>query len=377
MEDARAARDAGGWEIVESVALELDFGISIACDRLPAPFRQERSRQIAQQAAAWREDWAALIGRPTGWITICEYLADLAGVLTERDYGRASMAMRELGQQDALERLIDKAARYGLAPHPDLPPAERLPELYNRLIQARRQHVGFSEVPRSAVLRHGQHEIARAARFLAGGDLHTRGWHLIDRFYYEIYAPWRAEQQPVIDQAYAEAEAAMGGRAGAGRPDTSWLPAQNPLRHQLPLSNALDAGMLRALLWVEPFGSFDSWALGDGAVFASCSTSTTALTGAMDKLEDLSRRIQALADPTRLLILRLIRNRDASNTGLASYLDLARPTVSIHAKILREAGLITTTSAGRAVRHHIQADAIRSLFRELEQLLDLPEISED
>ncbi|KPL71180.1 hypothetical protein ADM99_11675 [Leptolinea tardivitalis] len=82
--------------------------------------------------------------------------------------------------------------------------------------------------------------------------------------------------------------------------------------------------------------------------------------------------MQALADPTRLIILRLIRAMSMTNTDMAAYLGLARPTVSIHARILREAGLIRSWEEGRVTRHEIDPAAVHKLFRDLEKFLDLP-----
>ena len=87
----------------------------------------------------------------------------------------------------------------------------------------------------------------------------------------------------------------------------------------------------------------------------------------------LAARAQALADPTRLVILRMIRHFAMTNTEIAAYLGISRPTVSVHAKILREAGLIDTYEVGRAVQHKIEPVALRKLFEDLIQFLDLPE----
>jgi ArsR family transcriptional regulator len=86
----------------------------------------------------------------------------------------------------------------------------------------------------------------------------------------------------------------------------------------------------------------------------------------------LAGRLAALSDPTRLFILRLIRNIDMTNTDMAEYLNLSRPTVSIHARILREVGLIRSHEDGRAVRHEIVPEEVHRLFRDLETYLDLP-----
>ena len=85
----------------------------------------------------------------------------------------------------------------------------------------------------------------------------------------------------------------------------------------------------------------------------------------------MAARAQALADPTRLTILRLIRHFGMVNTEIAQYLGISRPTVSVHARILREAGLIQSEQDGRVVRHKIIPGEIRRLFRDLQHYLDL------
>ncbi len=50
---------------------------------------------------------------------------------------------------------------------------------------------------------------------------------------------------------------------------------------------------------------------------------------------------------------------------------IARPTVSVHAKVLREAGLIDSRQEGRVTRHEIVPEAVRKLMRELQSFLDI------
>lgn len=45
----------------------------------------------------------------------------------------------------------------------------------------------------------------------------------------------------------------------------------------------------------------------------------------------------------------------------------------MHAKILRQAGLIRSRKEDKAVRHEIVPEEMRRLFKDLERLLDLPE----
>ena len=86
-----------------------------------------------------------------------------------------------------------------------------------------------------------------------------------------------------------------------------------------------------------------------------------------------SHHCRLLADPTRLKILRMIRHLDLDNTEIAAYLQISRPTVSIHARQLREAGLIETHKEGRQAKHAVRAAAVRALFHDLERFLDLPD----
>jgi DNA-binding transcriptional ArsR family regulator len=72
-------------------------------------------------------------------------------------------------------------------------------------------------------------------------------------------------------------------------------------------------------------------------------------------------------------MLRLIRHFGMMNTEIANFLEISRPTVSVHAKILRKAGLIESRQQGREVRHQIVPSEVRRLFFDLERFLDLPD----
>jgi DNA-binding transcriptional ArsR family regulator len=62
---------------------------------------------------------------------------------------------------------------------------------------------------------------------------------------------------------------------------------------------------------------------------------------------DLSRRFQALADPTRRLILSRLTEGPAKVTDLAGPTGLRLPTVMRHLSVLETAGLIVTSKDGR------------------------------
>ena len=80
---------------------------------------------------------------------------------------------------------------------------------------------------------------------------------------------------------------------------------------------------------------------------------------------------QALADPTRILILYRLAEGPLSVGELATHLGVSQPTVSRHLKVLRERGMVTTKRYGATVVYSliddrpIQAlDLLRSVLRD-------------
>lgn len=68
-----------------------------------------------------------------------------------------------------------------------------------------------------------------------------------------------------------------------------------------------------------------------------------------DELRDLATYHKALADPTRLRILRRLAVAPGTVTELIEHVDLSQPLVSWHVRRLRAAGLIETRRNGREV----------------------------
>jgi len=77
--------------------------------------------------------------------------------------------------------------------------------------------------------------------------------------------------------------------------------------------------------------------------------------------------LKALAEPTRLQLLALLADGEASGVQLLTRLDrVSQPTVSHHLTILNAAGLIESRRDGQSVRHSLSttgmaavADALR------------------
>jgi ArsR family transcriptional regulator len=81
------------------------------------------------------------------------------------------------------------------------------------------------------------------------------------------------------------------------------------------------------------------------------------------RAERAANKLKVLSDPTRVAILyELLKARDhnpATVTELASHFGLSQPTVSVHVKILREAGLVRSDRDGNQVFYHAEEETIR------------------
>ena len=83
-----------------------------------------------------------------------------------------------------------------------------------------------------------------------------------------------------------------------------------------------------------------------------------------------ARLLQALADPTRLAIVRQLSvERETCACDLTAGIDLAQPTVSHHLRVLREAGLVRAERRGSWVYFSLSAEGVARLQRIVAGLL--------
>ncbi len=77
------------------------------------------------------------------------------------------------------------------------------------------------------------------------------------------------------------------------------------------------------------------------------------------------RAFKALADPTRLEILRLLGAQAGPTCvcDLVDHFELAQPTISHHLKILREAGLLSHSKRGIWSFYDVDAAGVEALGR--------------
>lgn len=367
--------ETSGWMICRSICAELDLAIHFLFSQeialLSIPALQNLIQSIPSEWIDELRDLAVFTAKNQ---SILEILASLANVSLEEDYGRATLAIREMDLPAVLLAIPAVAGESEAPFQAGLPTLEQTADLVADWNKSAFQRMGVHAQPE--FFSQNRNEILQGLGILSGQPLHNRFWHWMDRFYYECYRPWRTGQLPVMEKQETQALAALGAPAASGQiPSLDWLPSINSIHQISEVRSAIQEGKLKACFWVEPFGIAESWTLlpERGSVLVSFAEPGEIYTHFFTRAEKLALQTQALADPHRLIMLRLIRYFGMTNTDMARFLNLSRPTVSIHARILREAGLIVSTSAGRTTHHEIQSEELRQLFHDLEQFLDLPE----
>jgi DNA-binding transcriptional ArsR family regulator len=69
----------------------------------------------------------------------------------------------------------------------------------------------------------------------------------------------------------------------------------------------------------------------------------------VQELEEAARLFQALGDPTRLALLRILGEGERTVGDLVRALNAPQPKISQHLKVLREAGIVTSRRDGRQI----------------------------
>lgn len=367
------------WSVGRSIARELDVALSaFSPGRSMVGVSEELAAFVNAVPADWKAQWTELLGPVRPWVSVLSDLASTAAVLTEEDYAQATLAMRQLTVAMAAQSCEEDVRHLGLSPDPSLPPEERILDLTARMVPVINQRLGLEARSESGLAASAMVEVRQSLRIMRDGDLHARFWLWLDRFYFEFYRPWRQSRLPEMDARERQLLAVLGAPAGEGDlPPLNWLPPQNPLIFRPELAQAVANGRTNLFFWTEPFGFFDYLGISPGVIAVSYGTPSTSVAEMFRaEAELVAERAKAISDPTRLMILRIIRNFGMDNTQMADYLGVARPTVSIHAKILREAGLIETRQVGRASMHTLNPAAIRRLFADLEQFLRITDTDE-
>jgi DNA-binding transcriptional ArsR family regulator len=79
----------------------------------------------------------------------------------------------------------------------------------------------------------------------------------------------------------------------------------------------------------------------------------------------VSEVYKALADPTRRRILQLLREREMSAGEIAEHFQLAKPTLSGHFAVLREARLVSPEKTGTTIIYRLNVSVLEEALMAL------------
>jgi len=85
----------------------------------------------------------------------------------------------------------------------------------------------------------------------------------------------------------------------------------------------------------------------------------------------MNAAFQALSDPTRREILRLLRKREMTAGEIAERFPLAKSTLSGHFNILKHAGLVVTEKNGTSVVYSLNASVVEQTLAAVMDLFDV------
>lgn len=74
------------------------------------------------------------------------------------------------------------------------------------------------------------------------------------------------------------------------------------------------------------------------------------------------KAFKAIADPTRRQILALLRNGERTAGELAEHFDMAKPSVSHHFAVLKDAELIVSRREGQLIWYSLNTTVVQDLL---------------
>lgn len=355
-----------GWTVSEALAHELDLATSLAMSESLRPLFPSFAEAVTSLPDAWFVQGRALLQGLEGDVFfVLGRLATVVGCVRERDYAALTLPLREATAREVADAARAAASRIGVEVGAVEEPAEVL------LVVSRgfAALAGRASHPGGEGDRRLRRECALAMAILRGGPAHARFWFWLDQLYHQVYAPWRAGRAAFLDAERERARSALGGMSGHGPPALDWITPRTPLRAVAPLGRAVAEGRLSVTFFVEPFGIWDVVVPVDDGVLGTFAQPDALFDALRRRAEDIAERLKALSDPTRLTMLRILRTGEVDNSEVAAYLDLSHPTVSVHGRVLREAGLAEARREGRHMLHRLDPDGVRRLLREVESFL--------
>jgi DNA-binding transcriptional ArsR family regulator len=189
------------------------------------------------------------------------------------------------------------------------------------------------------------------------------------RAYHEVFfAEEELRIQPVLREALVKAQSMA---------DQMELPAlleeltKGVRFASLPEFNRL---VLVPSFWSTPFVVYERFGQGQMIIMFGSRPADLSLVPGEAVPDTLVLALKALADPTRLRILRHLDNENLTPTQMARLLRLRAPTVLHHLSALRLAGLVKlTVESDGEKRYTLRPNTVRETFYSLQQFLERSE----
>ena len=85
----------------------------------------------------------------------------------------------------------------------------------------------------------------------------------------------------------------------------------------------------------------------------------------------MNKVFKALADPTRRRVLELLRQRPMTAGELSEHFPVAKPTMSAHFAVLREADLVDATKQGVSITYRLKLSVLEDALLGFSQALGI------
>lgn len=211
--------------------------------------------------------------------------------------------------------------------------------------------------------------IDRRLAFLRGDAAARKQYGQLIRGYWQALRPaWDGG-----GRAAAEAAAAEFMQKLQNGDDWRSLVPGNSFVHKEAHSAALAAAAAEGALYIIPLGLGGGgqmyWSLPGYELIGFGVEAPEQQLMRREQAEQAAARFKVLSDPTRLSILReltceMMHTHPATITDLAGFFQLSQPTVSVHMKALREAGLVQAEKQGNQTKYRASPAKVREFVEE-------------
>jgi DNA-binding transcriptional ArsR family regulator len=154
------------------------------------------------------------------------------------------------------------------------------------------------------------------------------------------------------------------------------LPANHFARRQ-GSDEVVDAAIERGIMTIVPLGMGGAgtalFAFPNAVLAALGPDSEAQATNRREDAERAAAKFKLFSDPTRNLILGSLLTHPQSITELAEAFELSQPTISVHIKMLREAGLLDSVKVKGQTQYRAAGERLREHLAEAARLLSVCE----